>query len=117
MQGFEKYTEEMEKFQASHLFPAQYNGFLELIKKRGPLKSFEIEEELGVTGAEVRRMVQNARRSCEPVCSNGKGYFYGRTVEDIQPTIQHLKERRNSLSFTVNKMEKIFAENAQLSLF
>lgn len=114
MDGFEKYNQEVRKFESSKLYRTKFRRFLQCMRERSksnPAVSFVIETGMQVSGADVRKMVQNARRMSLPVASAGNGYFYAKSKGELRSTIEHLKERRNSLSYTISQLELAFIED------
>lgn len=93
-----------------------------------PLKSALIERSFSLRGQEVRSIVNHYRndmyltaRGENLIVSNHKGYSYARTPEEIEETIAHLTERRNSLTRLINSLEagktNIRYQGLQRSLF
>ena len=93
-----------------------------------PLKSALIERSFSLRGQEVRSIVNHYRndmyltgRGENLIVSNHKGYSYARTPEEIEETIAHLTERRNSLTRLINSLEtgkaNIKYQGLQRSLF
>lgn len=84
--------------------------FLNLIKSysiENPLKSKAIENILHIKGSEVRSLVRYCRRMEYPVGSSGKGYFWIKNNEELEKTIRHLVERKQSLETTIREMQHI----------
>lgn len=91
-------------------------SFLNKIKLNdinNPALSSKIEGHLGLRGAEVRQLVKHLRREGHPIASNGKGYFYAKNIEELMPTLDHMKCRRDSINYTMNAMLKgrLFTED------
>lgn len=53
----------------------------------------KIGDVFGITNADVRRFVNEARRNGVPICSCASGYYYSYNSEDIDRTIKHLRGR------------------------
>lgn len=107
MKGFSNYEAEMEKFRTSKLHEL-YPEFIDYLHSRPVhIKSKELEMKFSINGAEVRQLIQFARRMSIPISSSGQGYRYAKNSEELETTLQHLKERRDSLSFTISQLEKI----------
>jgi len=107
MGGFERYIEEVRKFEHSLMFKKKFEDFVELIKLFGGsgIQSWAIESRLKISGAFVRALVKYARRKGHLICSNKTGYFYG-IPEQAQETIHHMTERVSSILYTVKCMEE-----------
>ena len=102
-----KYVKEVQKFEESSLFNNYYNRFVTFLKMSGHyFKSFELENVLCISGAQVRKLAQHARRSGVLICSGDKGYKYASTLKQADDTLKHLKQRVNSLQFTIDAIEK-----------
>ena len=111
MYTFDKYEGDMERFQKSRLHDI-YPKFISHLQSMGALdqKSPELEDIFGISGAEVRQIVQYARRKSDPIISSGNGYRMALNKDDLQGTIEHLTERRNSLDFTITKLNEAFSQ-------
>ena len=106
MQGFNRYEMEMEEFRSTRLY-GLYPEFVEYLKRcQGPMLSRDLERKFNISGAEIRAMVQYARRQSTPIASSGLGYRYARNSSEMESTIKHLSERRDSLSYTIAQLEK-----------
>ena len=55
--------------------------------------SRELECAFGTKGKELRVAVNALRREGVPIASNGSGYFYAATVQEVRATIAHLTQR------------------------
>ena len=55
--------------------------------------SRELELTFGIKGIQVRHMVNALRRDGVPIASNGSGYFYAATDQEVRATIAHLTHR------------------------
>ncbi len=121
MTGFEKVTKAIEAFKKSSLYPAKYNGLVDILRNRPELKrlvlSSELERTLNLRGTTIRTIVRNARRLGVPIGSCGDGYFYARNYTEIESTIHHLAERRDSLTFTLKAQFRTYPDAAQANLF
>lgn len=54
-------------------------------------------EYFGLTGSLIRKLISKLRIEGHPVCSDGNGYFYASTVQEIDATIGHLSSRRKEM--------------------
>jgi hypothetical protein len=104
MNGFNNYDTEVELFKSNKL-DRVYDRFVHWLQSQyGFNKSKVIEREFGLKGTEVRALVQMARRASIPVASSEDGYKYARSPEELQSTIRHLIERRDSLDKTIQAL-------------
>ena len=74
--------------------------FLRRIKLRtpdNPVKSKLIEKGLGINGSEVRALVSLLRCNGEPIGSGGDGYYWCATVDELDPTLDHIAGRISRL--------------------
>ena len=55
--------------------------------------SRELECAFGIKGKELRDAVNALRREGVPIASNGSGYFYAATEQEVRATIAHLTRR------------------------
>ena len=55
--------------------------------------SRELECAFGIKGKELRDAVNALRREGVPIASNGSGYFYAATEQEVRATIAHLTHR------------------------
>jgi len=95
---------------------------LEKIKLNGinnPVKSKKIEAYFNLKGSEIRQLIKLLRREGHPIASCAKGYFYALTVDELMPTINHMRLRRDSISNTVRSLmnNKIFTINQEMLKF
>lgn len=58
-----------------------------------PISSNLLTAVFNTSGIEIRRLINEARCSGEPICSCGKGYYYSEKEEDIIRTIDSLQGR------------------------
>lgn len=85
-------------------------SFLKLIKSytlETPIKSRKIEGVLNIKGIEVRAIVRYLRRYDYQIGSSQKGYFWIQSKSELEKTIKHLSERRDSLQATILELNKI----------
>lgn len=111
LSGFTRYNEEIAKFEASKLFQTKYDVFCVLLRcatRETPLLSREIEKELDIPGSAVRSLARHARLNGKPICSNQNGYFYATTREELQSTLEHLRQRASIMLEMASRMEAVF---------
>lgn len=63
--------------------------------------SRELECAFGVKGKELRDAVNTLRREGVPIASNGSGYFYAATEQEIRATIAHLTHRIGGIAAAI----------------
>ena len=90
----------------------KFKTAIEKYDKLIPVKSYRIEKWLGISGSEVREMVHYLRVNSFPICSGNKGYYYG-THNDVEETINHLQERRNSIDQVIIGLRKSLIERIE----
>lgn len=73
-----------------------------------PVKSAVIEKGLGIHGTDVRAIVQHLRLQGVPVGSNGKGYYMARSKDEIETTVNHLRQRARVEYRTALALEESF---------
>ena len=61
--------------------------------EKNAVTSREMEQTFGVSGKELRTVINTLRRSGIPVASSGNGYFYAATAQEIRTTIAHMTHR------------------------
>ena len=100
------YVDEIKKFEISPLFNNYYQRFVAFLKMSGhQFKSKELETVLGISGAQIRKLSQHARRRGVLINSSSKGYSYASTRKEADSTLHHLKRRAESLQVTINAIE------------
>ena len=104
----------------SHRAEKMINTFLQTLKSQykypRTVRSVKIEKGLDVSGVDVRAMANTLRRRGEPIGSNVNGYYYATDARELEETIKHLTERRNSLSAVIEGLNRAFADKGQLEL-
>jgi len=86
----QKYSEE-ERDLMNKVYGLPFNN------KETWFKSYEIQEELDLSGAEVREAVHNIRVEAFPILSGSKGYKYATDIEDLNHTIASMFSRIGSI--------------------
>ena len=74
----------MEKERLAEYLEQYHMGALNAATSR------ELELTFGIKGIQVRHMVNALRRDGVPIASNGSGYFYAATDQEVRATIAHL---------------------------
>lgn len=79
------------------------------------VKSAEIEREFGISGVQVRSMVNYLRGLGDPmysrIASSEDGYRWAHTYEDIIETRKHLRERCSSMQKLVDGLALAFGRD------
>lgn len=119
MEGFEKYTAEIESFKNSKLFKTKYQDFIIALRTaKGPFLSYYFEDKLAITGAELRALVHFGRCSNMPICSNQFGYWIAKDENDYHSTIEQIEGRYKALGFMLARMkQQQFYKGVQMNLF
>lgn len=58
-----------------------------------PVPARNLSETFGISGLEVRKIINSARSEGCPICSCHKGYYYSENNEEIEKTIMSLSNR------------------------
>ena len=58
----------------------------------------ELEAALGISGTDLRKLVNRMRRKGIPIGSDRCGYFYAATAGEVYSTIQQLQSMENGLA-------------------
>jgi biotin operon repressor len=71
------------------------SNIVEYIKahKGIPISARNLSETFGISGLEVRKIINSARSEGCPICSCHKGYYYSENYEEIKKTIDSLGSR------------------------
>ena len=72
--------------------------------------SRELELSFGIKGIEVRHLVNQLRREGIPIASNGNGYFYAATDQEVRATIAHLTRRISGISAAIRGLNRALEE-------
>ena len=68
--------------------------------------SAELEAVLGISGTDLRKLVNRMRRKGIPIGSDRWGYFYATTAVEVYSTIQQLKTMENGLAAARRGLEQ-----------
>ena len=68
--------------------------------------SRELECAFGVKGKELRDTVNALRRESVPIASNGSGYFYAATEQEVRTTIAHLTNRIGGIAAAIRGLTR-----------
>jgi biotin operon repressor len=92
-------------------------AFLSIHKIENPVYSKEIEAKFEIKGEQLRHEIMELRREGFPIASTRDGYYWARTLAELDSTLEHLKGRRNSLDLTIQCMQKRFRNSEEQTLF
>lgn len=67
--------------------------------------SDRIEQELKISGNELRKNVNRLRRKGIPIASGDAGYFYAENAGEIYSTIRQLQKMRSGLDAAIRGLE------------
>ena len=87
----------MEKERLAEYLEQYHMGALNAATSR------ELELTFGIKGIQVRHMVNALRRDGVPIASNGSGYFYAATDQEVWATIAHLTRRISGMDRTLER--------------
>lgn len=86
--------------------------------KSEPVLSLELQDELNVSGSEIREAVRELREKGIPITSGSEGYGFAKDIDEIMPTILHLKSRAISMLKTIRNLERNFINpSSQADMF
>ena len=71
-----------------------------------PPPAGELELTFGIKGIQVRHMVNALRRDGVPIASNGSGYFYAATDQEVRATIAHLTRRISGIAAAIRGLDR-----------
>ena len=86
-----------------------------LRNKDNPVKSSEIEHSLGITGGDLRIIINELRQERIPIGSCMDGYFFARSRSELQSTIDSLEGREIKIRKARHGLEDCFASGDQLN--
>ena len=72
----------------------------------GALNAATSRETFGIKGIQVRHMVNALRRDGVPIASNGSGYFYAATDQEVRATIAHLTRRISGIAAAIRGLDR-----------
>lgn len=83
---------------------------------RIPVTGKQIADAYGCSGievrAEVRAMVNQARRNGDPICANSRGYFIAEDAEDVEAMIASLNNRISAMTAARDGLRRYLLEQA-----
>jgi biotin operon repressor len=72
-----------------------------------PIKGRVIATEFGISGAEVRKYINQARCDGHPICSSARGYYYTTDPTHIQRTIDSIQGRIGAQMSAINGLRSV----------
>ena len=66
----------------------------------------ELERALGLSGTDLRKLVNRLRRQGVPIASDRQGYFYAITAGEVYSTIRQLNQMRQGLDAAIGGLER-----------
>ena len=94
----------MEKERLAEYLEQYHMGALNAATSR------ELELTFGIKGIQVRHMVNALRRDGVPIASNGSGYFYAATDQEVRATIAHLTRRISGIAAAIRGLDRLWSE-------
>lgn len=74
--------------------------------KKKVIPSQRLEQELNMSGNEIRKQINALRREAVPIASNGGGYFYAENAAEVYATIRSLQKMRRGLDAAIAGLEQ-----------
>ncbi len=65
----------------------------------------ELERVMGLSGTDLRKIVNRLRRRGVPIASDQNGYFYAQTSGEVYSTIRYLVKIRTGLDAVIRGLE------------
>ena len=65
----------------------------------------ELERALGLSGTDLRKLVNRLRRKGVPIASDRQGYFYAATAGEVYATIRQLRQMAGGLEKAIAGLE------------
>ena len=69
------------------------------------VKSAELEQVLGISGTDLRKLVNRLRKKGVPIGSGKAGYFYAETAGEVYSTIRQLQAMVKGLEGAIRGLE------------
>ena len=73
--------------------------------RKNAVKSPELEQAMGISGNELRRLIHRLRKRGVPVASSRDGYFYAVTAGEVYSTIRQLRQMASGLEAAIRGLE------------
>lgn len=68
-----------------------------------------LEQALGISGKELRDLVNALRREGIPIASDQRGYFYAKTETEVRLTIRHMRNRISGINAAISGLRRSLA--------
>ena len=84
------------------------------VGKRFRVSGAELEHALGLSGSDLRKLVNRLRRKGFPIASDRSGYYYAATAGEVYSTIRQLRQMVSGLEKAIAGLEAAlenFGEN------
>lgn len=75
----------------------------------------DIGDEFGLVDAQIRRIVNEARRNGVPICSSRHGYYYAENASDIKATIEGLYSRIENVLAAIDGLQGALTQMVEVS--
>lgn len=73
--------------------------------RRYRVSGAELERALGLSGTDLRKLVNRLRRRGVPIASDRRGYFYAATAGEVYATIRQLRQMAGGLEKAIAGLE------------
>lgn len=84
--------------------------FLEAVKRYSKARPLCGRTFMGNTRNLRRSVINPLRRMAYPICSDERGYWYGRRKADVRKTIEQLEGRKRGMTAAINGLKKRLGE-------
>lgn len=81
--------------------------------KANAVSGAELAKTMGVSGNELRRLVNRLRREGVPIASSSSGYYYAANAGEIYSTIRSLRKMENGLKAAIAGLERAMTDFSQ----
>ena len=65
-----------------------------------------LEQQLSMGGSDLRKRISRLRRKGVPIASNGNGYFYAATEQEVRATIAHMTHRISGIAAAIRGLSR-----------
>ena len=73
----------------------------------------ELAKAMGVSGNELRRLVNRLRRDGVPIASSSSGYYYAANAGEVYSTIRSLRKMESGLKAAIAGLERAMTDFSQ----
>lgn len=81
--------------------------------KAGAISGTALAKTMGVSGNELRRLVNRLRREGIPIASSSSGYFYAANAGEVYSTIRSLRKMESGLKAAITGLEHAMTDFSQ----